>query len=102
MLIQDLERVIRDYILDIFHKQYIGKLHIDKLDPIGYCIKLGMDTPAQPITIYAELEDVDFLKFLRKELKNRLFHLSYYGKLQLVYPADCKPINSKCSCNDRG
>lgn len=100
MSTQELEQVIQDYILEIYHKKYIGKIKVIKLDPIGYCIKLGMDVNYQPITIYAELEDCKFLKFLREELKNRRFNLLYFGKAQLYEPYDCKPINSKCSCHD--
>ena len=54
---------------------------IEKLNPMGYCIKLGMDHDHQPMVIYAELEDDKFLKFIRQELKNRRFNLVYYGKL---------------------
>lgn len=102
MTVQDLEQVIHEYILDIYHKKYIGKLEIRKLDPKGYCIKLGMDTPYQPITIYAELEDEKFLKFLKQELKDRRFNLTYYGKLTLKYPYNCNPISTSCSCHDKG
>ena len=102
MTTQDLEQVIQDYILDIYDKKYIGKIVIEKLNPIGYYIKLGMDHPHQPITIYAELEDDKFLKFLKQELKDKRFNLVYYGKLQLTYPYDCNPINTACSCHDKG
>lgn len=101
MTIPDLEQVIQDYLMDIYHRKYIGKIDIKKLDPIGYCIKLGMQTPNQPITIYAELEDDKFLKFLKQDLKDRRFNLIYFGELQLRYPADCWPRSRKCSCNDQ-
>lgn len=101
MTTQDLERVIQEYILDIYHKKYIGKLEIQKLNPIGYCIKFGMDNVYKPITIYAELEDDKFLKFLRQELKNKRFNLVYYGKLKLVNPYDCEPRNTSCKCHDK-
>ena len=102
MTIQDLEQVIQGYILDIYHKKYIGKMDIQKLDPIGYSIKLGMDHEYQPVTIYAELEDDKFLKFIKQELKDRRFNLVNYGKLQLTYPYECNPINTACSCHDKG
>lgn len=101
MTIQDLEQVIQEYILDIYNKKYIGKIKIQKLEPIGYCIKLGMDNPYQPITIYGELDDDQFLKFLRKELKDRRFNLVYYGKLSLINPYDCERRNSSCKCHDK-
>ena len=100
MTVQDLEQAIHDYILTIYHKEYIGKLEITKLNPIGYCVKLGMDISDQPITIYAELEDEKYLKFLKQELKDRRFNLSYFGKLSLKYPYECNPINTECNCND--
>ncbi len=102
MTVQDIEQVIQEYFLDIYHKQYIGKLDIEKLDPIGYCIKLGMDNTYQPITIYAELEDSKFLKFLKQELKDKRFNLVYWGKLQLREPYDCNPRSTACSCHDKG
>lgn len=97
MTIVELEQVIQDYILDIYHKKYIGKIGIQKLDPIGYSIKFGMDTPEKPLTIYAELEDKAFLKFLKLELKARRFNLVYFGKLQLTYD----PKNTSCKCQKR-
>ena len=101
MTTQDLEQVIQEYFLDIYHKKYIGKLDIKRLNPVGYCVKLGMDNVYQPITIYAELEDSAFLKFLKQELKDRRFNLVYWGKLQLREPYDCNPINTACSCHDK-
>lgn len=98
----ELEQVIQEYFLDIYHKKYIGKIDIQKLNPVGYSIKFGMGTPEKPITIYAELEDSKFLKFLKSELKDRRFNLVYFGKLQLAYPYDCNPRNTSCNCDDKG
>lgn len=93
MTIEELEQVIRKYILDIYDKEYIGKIYIEKLDPIGYSVKLGMNVPNKPVTIYAELEDQKFLKFLREELKSRYFNLVHYGQIQL----NDAPINTLCN-----
>lgn len=101
MTISDIEQVIQEYFRSIYNKKYIGKLDIKKLDPVGYCIKFGMNTPYQPITIYAELEDDKFLKFLKRELKDRRFNLVNYGTLKLTYPVDCEPIKTSCSCHDK-
>lgn len=97
----ELEQVIREYMMDIYNMQYIGKISIKKLD-LGYCIYLGMSNPACPTVIYAELEDDKFLKFLKEDLKSRNFHLSGYGLLKKDYPVECEPINSACCCNDKG
>lgn len=101
MSIQELDQVIHEYIMDIYNKQYIGKLDIQQLDPVGYCVRFGMDTPLQPITICAQLEDSKFLKFIRQEIKNRLFHLKDYGELKLEYPTTCNPINTACACQKK-
>lgn len=102
MTVQELEQVIHDYIMDIYNMCYVGKLEIIKLDPIGYCIKFGKDTPDQPLVIYAEMEDNKFLKFLKQELKDMRLNLIYYGKLMLTYPNNCNHINAACSCYDKG
>lgn len=96
MTIQELEQVTRDYILDIYHKEYLGNIYITKLDPIGYSIQLELSMRNKPITIYAELEDKAFLKFLKQELKDKRFNLIYYGKL------DLKQVNNLYSCHDKG
>lgn len=83
MTTTELEQVIREYIRTIYKKEYIGKIDIQKIDPQGYSIKLGMLTPERPMTIYAELEDKAFLKFLKEELKARRFNLVHYGQLDL-------------------
>lgn len=102
MTTQELEQVIQEYFLNIYHKKYIGKLHIEKLDPVGYYIKFGMDRPFQPLIIYAQLEDKEFLKFLKQELKEKRFNMVNYGQLNLTYPYDCGPRNTSCNCHDKG
>lgn len=94
MTITELEQVIQDCFLDIYHKKYIGRMLIQKLDPVGYCIKLGMDRPFQPTVIYAELEDKDFIKFLREDIKSRRFNMTCFGELNLTYQYD--PTNNSC------
>ncbi len=98
----ELEQVIRDYILSTYKKEYTDKMYIKKLDPVGYSIQLELGMRYKPITIYAELEDKEFLKFLKQELKDKRFNLIYYGKLDLVNKYDCNPTNSPCGCNDKG
>ena len=100
MTTTELEQVIQDYFQDIYHKKYIGRINIQKLDPVGYYIKFGMDRPFQPLVIYAELEDKQFLEFLKRELKDKRFNMIYYGELNLTHPYDCSPRNTACSCND--
>ncbi len=98
----ELEQVIRDYLMDFYHKQYIGKIVIEKLNPIGYHVALGMDVPNKPIIICAELDDEHFIKYIKEDLRNRNFHLKDWGELNLTYPYDCGPRNTQCGCNDKG
>ncbi len=85
MTTKELEQVIQDYFLDIYGKCYVGKLEIQKLDPIGYCISFYMDRPNRPTIFYAELEDDKFLKLLKQQIKDMRLNLTYFGKLQLKY-----------------
>lgn len=100
MTVQELEQVIQGLFRDIYNKIYTGKLNIQKLDPVGYCVEFGMDRPDQPTVIYAELDDDKFIKFLREQIKSMRINLTHYGKLFLAYPYDCNPINT--SCYDKG
>lgn len=96
MTTQELEQVIHDYIMGLYKMRYIGRMKITKLDPEGYCIQLGMDHPFQPTTIYAELPDNKFLKFLKEELRNRKLDLTRYSELNLIHHPNI------ASCNDKG
>lgn len=80
--------------------EYKGSLEVTKLDPVGYCIKLGMDTPDQPVLICVELEGEKLLKYIRQELIDRRLGNKYYGKLELVQPYDCRP--ARTACDDKG
>lgn len=101
MTIQELEQVTREYLMDIYKAEYVGKLKVIKLCPIGYEIQLGMNTPECPDIIYAELEDDEFLEFLKNELQHRRFNTIFYGKLFKTMPLECDTINKACSCNDK-
>lgn len=99
MTTKELEQVIHNLIQDIYKAKYIGKLDIEKL-PVGYIINFGMNTPEVPVTIYAELEDDKFIKFLKTELRNRHLFWDYFSSISLIYPTTCNKINTKC-CDKR-
>ena len=94
--VQELEALIRELIVDIYEKEYIGKLNIKPLNP-GYCIEFGLDHPECPYVLCAQLEDEAFIKFIKKELKNiRWFHQDY-GGLKKLYPVEkCPPAKQCC------
>lgn len=87
--------------LDIYKAEYIGKMKVEKVQPFGYLIKLGLNTPECPYIIYAELKDHEFLEFLKEQLKSMRFHMVFYGKLFKTMPPECNTVNRACSCNDK-
>ena len=101
MSIQELEQVIQEKFIKIYNSVYLGKIWITKLDPIGYEIKIGLNTPEAPRIIYAELEDDNFLEFLEKEIKDMKLNTVFYGKLFKTMEPECTVINKSCSCNDK-
>lgn len=102
MTTKELEQLTLEYIRDIYKKEYIGKIEVQKLDPIGYSIRLGMITPLAPLVICGMLDDEAFLKFLKEEIRAKKFHLVSYGELKENYPYDCQPRNTSCNCHDKG
>lgn len=81
----NLKQVIRDYIMDIYDKLYIKDINIVNLKPKGYSISLYMHGSEMPTTIMADLEDGEFLKFLKQELKNLKLDKTEYFKVQKLY-----------------
>jgi hypothetical protein len=98
----ELKQAILEAVRDIYHKEYVGKIEIEEL-PKGYTLKLGFNKPEAPITISAELKAPDFIKFIRKELRERHFELVTYFTGYKYEPEDLcnQNINNSCSCNDK-
>lgn len=84
MHIQDIEHLIRESIMDLYGKQYIGKLKIEPLETKGYCVTFGMNNTNLPIVICAELDDIDFIKYIKQELKTMRLDRVKYGTLTLI------------------
>jgi hypothetical protein len=64
---------------------------------------MWFNKPEHPISISAELKDSEFVKFVRKELRERHFELVKYFT---GYKYDLKDlcnqnISNSCSCNDK-
>lgn len=98
MQTQDIEQATLEFIRTFYHKEYVGKIKVDKLDPIGYSVTLFPQGQYVPHTIYAELDDKKFLKYLREEIRNRKYHLQWYGELNHREPDLCYLINKSCAC----
>ena len=101
MQIQDIEQATLEFIKDFYKKEYTGKIEVKKLEPKGYSVTLFLQGRYVPTTFYAELDDDKFLKYLREEIRNKKYHLQWYGELNKREPYSCYPINKSCKCHDR-
>lgn len=99
MQTEDIEQATLELIRTFYKKEYIGKIEVKKLEPKGFCVTLFPQGQYIPTTFYAEIDDKKFLKYLREEIRNKKYHLQWYGELNHREPSSCYPINK--SCHDR-
>lgn len=97
---QQLEALILELMKDIYNADYIGKLKVEEIGE-GFLIKIGMQTPEVPITIYTEEKGDKLIKFLKKELRDRNLDPHYFGSISLVYRAVCNNVQNKKCCDKR-
>lgn len=102
MTTQDIELAILEVVQDIYHKKYVGRLEVRRLKN-GYQLLMWFNKPEAPITISAEYSASDFIKFIKKELRERHFELVKYFTGYKYEPEDkCNQnISKSCSCNDK-
>lgn len=69
---------------DIYKAEYIGKIRIEDLDPVGYKVSFYLDNSEYPLVIIADLPDKEFLPFIREELRSRkLVKTKYFSTTKL-------------------
>ena len=102
MTTQEIEQAILEAVQDIYHKKYVGRLQVKPLSK-GYQLIMWFNKPEAPITISAEYSSTDFIKFIRKELRERHFELVKYFTGYKYEPEDIcnQNISKSCSCNDK-
>jgi hypothetical protein len=68
-----MEKAILDIIERKYKCKYVGGIKVTKLGTgwAGYKVTLDLGIPEKPITISADLEAEDFLKFVEQELLSR-------------------------------
>lgn len=89
---------ILQIIRDLYCCEYTGLLKIEEI-PNGYCLVLGLNNTEKPLRISANLDEENFLKFIRKELRERhLDFTKYYYGYQIMADPGC-PIDQSCYCN---
>lgn len=97
----DIEQATLEFIRTFYKKEYVGKIEVEKLNPVGFSVTLYPQGQYVPNTFYAEIDDKKFLKYLREEIRNKKFHLYWCGELNKREPDLCYPINKSCNCHDR-
>lgn len=97
MSITDIEQATLNFIKTFSKREYIGKIKVEKLDPVGFSVTLYPQGRYVPTVFSAEIDDEQkFLKYLREEIRNRKFHLQWYGELNKRESSLCYPINKSC------
>lgn len=81
-----------------YKKKYVGVLKVKKLQPFGYSISLGLNTPEKPIVIAAQIDnEEDFIKFFIQELRVGRFHevkyFSTYRNVENTYYKHTYSVN---------
>jgi hypothetical protein len=98
MTLQELEVATKDLFIQIYSKEYVGKLKLEELlttdnQHRGYKLTLGMNNVDKPLIISFEGDEKGYLKFLRQELRDRRLGDTHYF---LGY----KQYNKLESCNE--
>lgn len=98
MTLQELEVATKDLFIQIYSKEYVGKLKLEELLTTdnhhrGYKLTLGMNNVDKPLIISFEGDEKGYLKFLRQELRDRRLGDTHYF---LGY----KQYNKLESCNE--
>ena len=68
----------------IYKADFIGKIDIEDLEPVGYKVSFYLDNPEYPLVIIADLPDEEFIPFIKKELRFRkLADTRYFKTIKL-------------------
>ena len=72
----ELNQVIREYMRDIYKAEFIGKLKIEDIEPIGYKVSFYLDNPEYPLVIIGDMPDEEFIPYIKvcNLLSYRSFH----------------------------
>ena len=80
----ELNQVIREYMRDIYKAEFIGKLKIEDIEPIGYKVSFYLDNPEYPLVIIGDMPDEEFIPYIKEELRSRkLIKTKYFRTIKL-------------------
>lgn len=77
MTTQEIKQAILEAVMDIYHEKYVGKLDVNELKN-GFQALFYFNKQETPIAISAELPAEKFIKFIKKELRERHFEIVKY------------------------
>ena len=101
MTLAEIKQAILDIITEVYDAQYVGSLEVKRIEPIGLTVRMGIMNSYKPIYISAELDDVTFLKYFKKELYDRNLDMVEFFKGVKSYPDDCiQQIDTRCGCHE--
>lgn len=100
MTLAEIKQAILDIIMEVYDAQYVGLLEVKRIDPVGLTVRLGIMNNLKPMYISAELDDVTFLKYFKKELYDRNLDMVEFFKGGWSYQDDCnQQIDTRCGCH---
>ena len=73
----DIEQATLEFIRTFYKLEYVGKIEVKKLNPVGFSVTLFPQGQYVPTTFYAEVDDKKFLKYLREEIARARSMLAY-------------------------
>lgn len=101
MTLAEIELRIRDIFTEVYNVEYVGSLEVKRITPVGLIVRLGIMNDLKPMYISAELDDVQFLKYFKKELYDRNLDMVEFFKGVKTYPDDCiQQIDTRCGCHE--
>ena len=101
MTLAEIKQAIHAIITEAYNVRYVGSLEIKRIEPKGLSVRLGIMNDLKPMYISAELDDVQFLKYFKRELYDRNLDMVEFFKGVKNYPDDCiQQIDTRCGCHE--
>lgn len=86
-------QAILECFTEVYGKCYIGSLIINKI-PGGFDIGIGFNHRETPLHIMGQMDEEDFIKYFKKELRKRHFDHDSHSHIAWEYN-EVKPICQK-------
>ena len=88
MTLAEIEQAILCCFTEVYKVDYVGTLKVKRIDPVGLEVRLGIMNDNKPMYISAELDDIQFLKYFKKELYDRNLDMVEFFKGVKNYPEE--------------